>query len=248
MARSSKYQEIGAYMYYSLNTRMNVQRNGTMRTLTLEIEPFETVKEDFAKTFAQVRSYSILETLKMDYQEGICIEILELTLKEGASIHDIRTLGNMEILSVLKSIDNKHTCLIRYKETEESMGQFQESDLGLIHTIPTIISPEKFTISMMGEQKNLSDFVEMIRNAGTIVKMSFRRAAYQKADILDVLTDKQREVMVAAFQNGYYDFPKKIKSKQLCRKVGISKPTLLQHMRKAEGRILKEIMTGYSNA
>jgi len=217
-----------------------------MRTLTLELEPFETVKEEMAETFAQVRSYSILETLKMDYQEGICIEIVELTLKEGASIHDIRTVGNMEILSVLKSIDSKHTCLIRYTEPEESKGQFQESDLGLIHTIPTIISPEKFIISMMGEQKNLSDFVEMIRNAGTILKMSFRRAAYQKADILAVLTDKQREVMVAAFQNGYYDFPKKISSKELCRKVSISKPTLLQHMRKAEGRILKEIMTGYS--
>jgi len=216
-----------------------------MRTLTLELEPFETVKEEMAETFAHVRSYSILETLKMDYQEGICIEIIELTLKEGASIHDIRTVGNMEILSVLKSIDSKHTCLIRYTEPEESKGQFQESDLGLIHTIPTIISPEKFTISMIGEQKNLSDFVEMIRKAGTILKMSFRRAAYQKADILAVLTDKQREVMVAAFQNGYYDFPKKISSKQLCRKVSISKPTLLQHMRKAEGRILKEIMAGY---
>jgi predicted DNA binding protein len=219
-----------------------------MRTLTVEIEPFETVKEEMAETFAQIRSFSILETLKMDYQEGICIEIIELTLKEGASIHDIRSIDNMEILSVLKSIDSKHTCLIRYKESDESMGQFQDSDLGLIHTIPTIISPERFTISMMGEQKNLSDFVEMIRNAGTILKMSFRRAAYQKADILAVLTDKQREVMVAAFQNGYYDFPKKISSKQLCRKVSISKPTLIQHMRKAEGRMLKEIMTGYSNA
>jgi predicted DNA binding protein len=216
-----------------------------MRTLTLEIEPFEIVKEEFAETFAHVRSYEILETLKIDYKEGICIEILEFTLNEGTSIHDIRTLGNMEILSVLKSVENRHTCLIRYMEAEEAREQFRESDLGLIHTIPTIISPEKFVISMMGERKNLTDFVEMMRNAGTIRNMSFRRAAYQKADILDVLTDKQREVMVAAFHNGYYDYPKKIGSKQLCQKVSISKPTLLQHLRKAERRILKEIMTGH---
>jgi predicted DNA binding protein len=216
-----------------------------MRTLTLEIEPFETVKEEMAETFAHIRSYSILETLKMDYREGICIEIMELILKEGVSIHDIRTVGNMEILSILKSIDSKHTCLIRYTEPEETKGQFQESDLGLVHTIPTIISPEKFTLSMMGERKNLADFVEMMRNVGTIRKMSFRRAAYQNTDILAVLTDKQREVMVAAFQNGYYDYPKKISSRQLCQKVNVSKPTLLQHMRKAEGRILNEIMTGY---
>jgi predicted DNA binding protein len=216
-----------------------------MRTITLEIEPFEAVKEEFAETFALVHSYEILETLKMDYQEGICIEIIEFTLKEGSSIHDIRTLGNMEILSVLKSVENKHTCLIRYIEAEEAKEQFRESDLGLIHTIPTIISPEKFIISMMGERKNLTDFVEMMRNAGAIRNMSFRRAAYQKADILEVLTDKQREVMVVAFQNGYYDYPKKIGSKQLCQKVNISKPTLLQHLRKAERRILKEIMTGH---
>ncbi len=217
-----------------------------MRTLTLEIEPFENVKEEFAETFARVRSYKILETLKIDYKAGICIEIMEFTLKEGVSIKDIRTVDNMEILSVLKSVGSKHTCLIRYTEPEESMGPFQESDWGLIHTIPTIISPEKITISMMGERKNLSEFVEAMRHAGTIQKMSFRRAAYQSADILEVLTEKQRDVMVAAFQNGYYDFPKRIGSKKLCKKVGISKPTLLQHMRKAEGRILKEIMTGYS--
>jgi predicted DNA binding protein len=216
-----------------------------MRTLTLEIEPFEMVKEEFAETFTYIRSYEILETLKMDYQAGICIEIMEFTLKEGASIHDLRTVGNMEILSVLKSVDGKHTCLIRYTEPEETKGQFQESDLGLVHTIPTIISPEKFIISMMGEQENLSNFVEMSKNIGTIRKMSFRRAAYHKADILNVLTGKQREVMVAAFKNGYYEYPKKISSKALSQKVNISKPTLLQHMRKAEGRILQEIMTGY---
>ena len=90
------------------------------------------------------------------------------------------------------------------------MNQFQESALGLVHTTPTIISPEKFTISMMGERKNLSDFVEMMRtNAGIVRKMAFRRAAYQKADVLAVLTEKQREVMLAAFQNGYYDYPRR---------------------------------------
>ena len=63
-----------------------------MRTVTLVVEPFEAVREAFAETFARVRSYSILETLKMDYREGICIEIVEFILKEGASIHEILSL------------------------------------------------------------------------------------------------------------------------------------------------------------
>jgi predicted DNA binding protein len=52
--------------------------------------------------------------------------------------------------------------------------------------------------------------------------------------------------MVAAFENGYYEYPKKISSKALSEKVNISKPTLLQHLRKAEKRMLQEIMTGYT--
>jgi len=216
-----------------------------MRTLTLELEPFEAVRKEMEGAFALVRSYKILETLKMDYQEGICIEIMEFTLKEGSSIEDIKTVGNIEVLSVLRSNDDRFTCLTRYSEPEETKANFSESDLGLVHTIPTIISPEKFTLSMMGEQKNLMDFVEMMKKVGTIKKMSFRKAAYQSADILDVLTEKQRSVMIAAFQNGYYEYPKKIGSKQLCQKVNISKPTMLQHMRKAEVRIIREIMTGH---
>ncbi len=217
-----------------------------MRTLTLEIEPFDTVKEGMAEIFSQIRSFEILETLKMDYNEGICIEIVEFVLKEGVSINDIRTIGDMEVLNVLRSDGNKNTCLIRYTEPERTKGLFQESDLGLIHTIPTIISLEKFTVSMMGERKDLMDFVEIMRtHAGIVKKMSVRKAAYRKADILAVLTDKQREVMVAAFQNGYYDYPKRIKSMLLSRKVNISKPTLLQHLRKAECRIMRELMTGY---
>jgi len=52
-------------------------------------------------------------------------------------------------------------------------------------------------------------------------------------------------VMVAAFQNGYYDYPRRISSVQLCSMVNISKPTLLQHLRKAECRIFCDIMSGY---
>ena len=78
-------------------------RNGTMRTLTLEFEPFETIKQKLAEIFAHIHSYSIIETLKMDYREGICIEIMELVLKEGVSNRrnkNFRQPGDSERLEV----------------------------------------------------------------------------------------------------------------------------------------------------
>jgi predicted DNA binding protein len=81
---------------------------------------------------------------------------------------------------------------------------------------------------------------------GRIVNVSFKKATYQKRDILSVLTEKQKDIVLTANRYGYYEYPRKINSSQLSEKVNISKPTLVEHLRKAEVRILKEILTGYS--
>ncbi|MCD4843979.1 MAG: helix-turn-helix domain-containing protein, partial [Methanosarcinales archaeon] len=52
-------------------------------------------------------------------------------------------------------------------------------------------------------------------------------------------------IIIAANKYGYYDYPKKINSQQLSQKVKLSKSTLIQHLRKAEGRIMANISAGY---
>ncbi|HSV42681.1 MAG TPA: helix-turn-helix domain-containing protein, partial [Methanomassiliicoccales archaeon] len=101
---------------------------------------------------------------------------------------------------------------------------------------------------VLGDQEDLKRFVELIRpSAAKIVNMTFKRATYQKKDVLSVLTDKQRKTVAAAYEHGYYDYPKKIGSEELAKKIGISKGTMMEHLRKAEGRLLREILTGRSS-
>jgi predicted DNA binding protein len=218
-----------------------------MRKLTIEMEPDEMFQEYMREAFQKIHSYQILEALKISYEEGICVDLIEVTLRDDISIEDVRSIDKMEIISVIRSEGNKHTCLTKYFETEENMDKFRETDLDIINTTPTIISPEKITVSVIGENENLNKFINMIKtNGGKILNLSFQKAAYRKHDILSVLTDKQKEVMITAHRYGYYDYPKKINSQQLSDRVKLSKATLVQHLRKAEGRILKEILTGYT--
>lgn len=217
-----------------------------MRKVTLELEPNERVREELEPMFETIHSFEVLETLKIDWEEGIRVDLIECRLKETQSIREVKSIGDMEILSVLKSEGSRHTCLIKYSEPEESKDLFKAFDLNLIYATPIIMSSEKYTLSVIGDQENLTRFVELAKtHLGKIENMTFKKAAYQKHDILSVLTDKQKDVLIAAKKHGYYKYPRKIKSEELAQKIGISKNTTIEHLRKAEERLMENILAGY---
>jgi DNA-binding XRE family transcriptional regulator len=217
-----------------------------MRKLTIEIEMNESARELFKPMFADVRSYEVLETLKIDYEDGVVVDLIEFELREDLPIHDMKSLGFWEILSILKSDGKKHTCLVRNLKPEESKEEFKEFDLDIIYTTPIIMSLERYTCSVIGDQENLAKFIKIMEtNFGKIENMIFQKGAYQRHDIISILTDKQKEILIAANKHGYYDYPKKINSEQLAKKVNISKATLVQHLRKGEGRLMENIFGGY---
>jgi predicted DNA binding protein len=151
----------------------------------------------------------------------------------------------MEILSVLRSDGMKHLCLTRYFEEEGYRDLFQQFDLDLILSKPTLLSEEKYISSVIGNQRDLMRYIELIKeNIGKVLKMSFTKPHYTRRDVLSILTERQKEVLTTAQRSGYYEYPKKITSERLAEKVKMSRGTMLEHLRKAEGRIFEELVAG----
>ncbi|NLB76916.1 MAG: helix-turn-helix domain-containing protein [Crenarchaeota archaeon] len=61
---------------------------------------------------------------------------------------------------------------------------------------------------------------------------------------LSQLTEKQQEVLLTAYKLGYYDIPRKITSDELANKLKLVNSTVVEHLRKGEQRILKQIIDG----
>ena len=216
-----------------------------MRELVLEIEPNEIIRGVQAPIFERVRSYSVLEALKVDWEEVVKIELVELVTREGVDIQETRTIGPMEILTVLRSEADRHVCLVKYLEPEITKDLVREFDLDLIWSTPMTFSPDRSVFRCMGAQEDILRLVEIMKGVGTVVNMTVRRATYERHDLLSVLTDKQRELVITAQRNGYYDYPKRISSEKLASMFDINRGTLVEHLRKAEQRIMENLVAGY---
>lgn len=53
------------------------------------------------------------------------------------------------------------------------------------------------------------------------------------------LTDRQREVLQTAYEDGFYEWPREVTGAQLSEKMGIAPPTLHQHLRAAEQTLVR---------
>ena len=121
----------------------------------------------------------------------------------------------------------------------------KEYSYDLVWDTPTVFAHDKILCSVIGSEDNLKRFLHSITFAGTIKHVSYTKATYADDTLLSCLTQKQREVLIAANKSGYYTYPRKITSEQLARQVGLSKPTVLQHLRKAEIRLIAHLLAGY---
>jgi predicted DNA binding protein len=216
-----------------------------MKKLTIELEIKKEFLEMLNFLLDKTESIELIELIKIDFEHGIKMGIAALNMKEGYTIEDLDLPEYMEMLTVLKKEGNKYIVFSKVTFFKKFTHFAKKFDLDLIWDTPSIFTKGKIILSVIGNQENLKKFLEVIKNLGEIKNISFTKAIFNEQTILSCLTNRQREILIAAKKNGYYSYPRKINSKELSEKIGLSKPTVVQHLRKAEVRLVSNILTGY---
>jgi hypothetical protein len=216
-----------------------------MRKVTVDIQLSPKIRKAGGPIFDALESLRVLEVLKIDFEKGIKAFVAEMEFTGGYTLDDFREQENMEILNVLKEDGNKYTVIIKGHVPDQFKKLMREFDLDLIWDAPMLLSKEKVVFSAIGDQENIKKFLDALKLIGDVGNVRFKKGAFKEHDLLSVLTDKQKEIVIEAMKTGYYDYPKRINSEELSKRVGVSKATLLEHLRKAEGRLLKNLIVDY---
>lgn len=212
-----------------------------MRRLVLEC----SVKFEKNPLFNNIKSYETLRWLRFDQEEFAAIvkvEFKDPSVKmENILLNDV-DIKKAKIQLLEQDKNGAFTYFIGGKPRQNSEDQMFMSVGGYIST-PFEIRNDKIKIAFLGDGKKVKNFLEILDNMGLRYKVvSLTDAKFSLDSPLNFLTEKQRVVIVSAFEHGYYETPRRINSKELAKKLNLKSSTLVEHRRKAEQRLLTQII------
>lgn len=108
---------------------------------------------------------------------------------------------------------------------------------------PLEVKDGKLKVSFLGTAKQMKGVLRSLEMSKLKFKMvSLMDAKFSPSSPLQRLTEKQRRVLIAAYNLGYYDVPRRISAEELAEKLNLVKSTFSAHIRKAERTMVTEML------
>ena len=216
-----------------------------VRRLILEVTEKELSKVGIElPPFKNVKSLELLYFLKQDQQEFAAIS--EINFKDAnTKIEELLVGDYLADIQVLER--QKNGAYIVFLRSGPSLSSVLSSigiESGYLFP-PLGIADGKVKFSFLGSPQQVKAFCEGIDTIGMRYRVILLTDLnFSPISPLNQLTEKQREVLITAYRMGYYDIPRKLNSDDIAKKLGLVNSTVVEHLRKAEQRLIRQILEG----
>jgi DNA-binding CsgD family transcriptional regulator len=216
-----------------------------VRRVVIELPRKELLPEETIG-LGKIESFRVINLLRQDSNTyaGVC----SVVLRPHVGLADlIGVVGFTRIQLLSEEIDGSLTVLVEGRRRRGWVRPRQPAE-GYLYP-PFELEGEKWRMTFFGTEAQVRKNLAALDKRGLHYHIVYSGdARFESTSLLSALTEKQRQVIMTAYSKGYFDFPRRIKSRELADLLGIKKPTLVQHLRKAEKTILDSITSGNPTA
>lgn len=214
-----------------------------MRRITVQL-----TAADITKAFGNshgfndaIRSIEVLSFLKSTPRE--VVEVCRIQVADPSTrLTDVFTHPSEEISILQQESLDTYICFYRRRPLRRLMNIVSSVPGGYL-SVPYEVRDGMLRITLLGNTRSIRTFLKTLQGVGLHPKVVFLTDAnFSPVSPLENLTKKQKTVIVDAFKQGYYDFPRRVSSQDLAEKLSIREPTLVVHRRKAERKLLAHIL------
>jgi len=191
--------------------------------------------------FQKIKLFEMLHILRLDQEEFAAIFRIEsndlsLNIKEllDAILSEVK--GEYQLL---EHEEGTYTYFIKGKPHHPSPDT-QSKRISMYPILPFSIRDGKVRVTLIGDNEQVK---EVLASRGISYRIiSLMDAKFSPSSPISRLTEKQRDAIILAFNSGYFDTPRKISADELAAKLDLASSTLAVHLRRAERRLLAEML------
>jgi hypothetical protein len=218
-----------------------------MRRITMEFDYQKAWMLIFGTNSEKVEVLEALRCFKCD-AEGLAI-ICRIRLKDRSiTVQDLLMgnglLTNIEFL--YKEKDGSLVVFIEGRSVVPKLSKDIKPPKMLMTRPPDFLDVDRMKVEMIGKENEIKEFLHYTNKwADNSFKILGLTSIDTKGEsLLSKLTARQRQMLLTAYALGYYDVPRRITSDDLSRHLGVDKSTIVEHLRKAERKLMGSIIAG----
>ncbi|UHQ95072.1 helix-turn-helix domain-containing protein [Haloterrigena alkaliphila] len=123
-----------------------------------------------------------------------------------------------------------------YLITKTSCGAYSAVDRnhGVLRRQSHVFADRRVYTVLFFRREDLRAMIDDFNQIGTVTLGKLTEFEESKS----MLTDRQLEVVTCALEEGYFEWPRGISSEELADELGINRTTALEHLRKAQSKLL----------
>ena len=187
------------------------------------------------------------------HKDGEMLYAISVTGSEWESLEEwVAATEHAELFDITKGTGGNKCLLLVDPPTPESIAR----DYGMQFKRITIESGIRSIIGYLPTGSALPNLLADLRsafegtaarsvtsNAVAVSTMSTNRVhTTTEAQLLEPLTNRQREILSHAFDSGYFDDPRETSATELADRFGIARATFSQHLRAAQRKLLEAVL------